>query len=334
MVRILRLTAVLLALTGSACTVQKSETPSLAGPSELAISLTMFANPDILSQDGVSESHIVIQARDPMGQPVRNMPIRVDVTVGSTPVDFGLLSLRNLSTGGDGRATVTYTAPPAPPNTEDLGTVVTIMATPTGSDFRGATPRTVDIRLVPSGVILPPNSKPSADFSVSPSAPTVGTWVHFDGSLSRDDGVIVDYAWTFGDGGGANGRNVAHLYQSTGEYSVTLVVTDDRGLKSDPTTKKVSVGGGTRPTASFVYSPANPMPGQDIFFNAEPSSAGAGRHIVSYEWDFGSGRYGSGVIISKAYNTAGTYNVTLTVTDDAGQKGSVTREVKVGTSSP
>jgi hypothetical protein len=43
--------------------------------------------------------------------------------------------------------------------------------------------------------------------------------------------------------------------------------------------------------------------------------------IASYSWDFGDGSTGSGVIVEHTYNTVGTYNVTLTVTDYFGNKG-------------
>jgi len=53
-----------LALAASVgCTVHKTEAPPLSGPSELSLSLTMLATPDTLSQDGFSQSTIVIQAR-------------------------------------------------------------------------------------------------------------------------------------------------------------------------------------------------------------------------------------------------------------------------------
>ena len=42
--------------------------------------------------------------------------------------------------------------------------------------------------------------------------------------------------------------------------------------------------------------------------------------MVSYDWNFGSGRTGSGETVRKAYSAPGTYTVTLTVTDDAGNK--------------
>lgn len=52
--------------------------------------------------------------------------------------------------------------------------------------------------------------------------------------------------------------------------------------------------------------------------------------IVSWHWDFGDGRSGSGQTTLHLYPQTGVYNVTLTVTDDAGRTGSVTRQVAVG----
>jgi PKD repeat protein len=58
----------------------------------------------------------------------------------------------------------------------------------------------------------------------------------FNGSGSRDpDGVIVSYAWTFGDGSSGLGHTVTHTYAAPGTYAVTLTVTDDDGLSTSET---------------------------------------------------------------------------------------------------
>ena len=78
------------------------------------------------------------------------------------------------------------------------------------------------------------------------------------------------------------------------------------------------------PTASFAVSGSGLTTAVDG--TASTDSDGT---VVSYAWTFGDGGSASGVTASHAYAAAGTYPVTLTVTDDDGATGSVTRQVTV-----
>ncbi|WP_454301933.1 PKD domain-containing protein [Salana multivorans] len=60
-------------------------------------------------------------------------------------------------------------------------------------------------------------------------------------------------------------------------------------------------------------------------------STDADGSITEYAWDFGDGQVGSGAVVSHEYATAGSYDVTLTVTDDRGATGAATRSVTVTT---
>jgi PKD repeat protein len=51
--------------------------------------------------------------------------------------------------------------------------------------------------------------------------------------------------------------------------------------------------------------------------------------VTGYAWDFGDGVTGSGQTTSHTYATAGSYPVTLTVTDSTGHTGSQTRQLTV-----
>ena len=333
MTRTLKALALLVAIAavaGAGCTVEKQDAPSLSGPSELSLAITLYASPDTLRQDGASQSQITVQAQDGSGQAVKGLPIRLDIAVNGTLADFGQLSGKSLVTGGDGRATAAYTAPPAPADPVDSQTVVQILATPGGTDYGSATARSVSIRLVPPGVILPPNGTPVPSFTYAPSAPITKSDVTFDASLSTDsDGRIVAYSWNFGDGTQGSGVLVKHSYSNDGAYTVTLTVTDDRG-QSASVSKSVSVGTTGNPKADFAFSPSSPSVNQQVFFNAAASTAAAGRTIVRYDWDYGSGRQDSGMMVWQIWTQPGTYNVTLTVTDDAGNKGTTSKSVAVG----
>jgi hypothetical protein len=320
-----------LAMAAASCTVKDTEAPGLSGPSEMALSIAIAASPDLIYQDGADQSSISITARGPNSQPARGVNLRVDMMVAGTFADFGRLSARTVTTGDDGVARLTYTAPPAVPNL-DAGTVVTLLVTPIGTDYRNAVERQVDIRVIPKGVILPPNGAPQPAFTFSPGAPQAHQTIFFDASTTRDEGVQCGsrcvYTWSFGDGSSGSGMNVSHDYRAAGAYNVTLRVTDDRG-QSAQTSQSITIAAGTPPTAAFVFSPTAPRIGQQIFFNGSASTAGNGRRIISHDWDFGSGRTATGVTVAKQYDQPGAYVVTLTVVDDAFQQATISQTVTV-----
>jgi PKD repeat protein len=325
-------------LAVAACTVHRAdEPPPLTGPSGAATTVTVAAIPDSISQDGGSQSSIRITAVGPNGRPLPNLPLRLDMSVNGVPQDFGTLSARTVATNADGIATVTFTSPPNNPAFSGTcrnlpGTCVDIVATPVGSAFETASPQSVQIRLVPPGVILPPASTPTASFTVSPSPVLANVPAIFDASASQPGTgatLITSYVWDFGDGSSGNGRSVSHTFTTGATHTVTLTVTNDRGLSAS-TTQAVVVGNAAGPTASFTFSPATVHVNQDVFFNASASTASPGRTIRSYTWDYGDGTTASGAIPpAKKFATANTFVVTLTVTDDLGQSSTTTNTVDV-----
>ncbi len=90
--------------------------------------------------------------------------VRAQIFVDGIPQDFGTLSTKNFVTP----ATVIYTAPPASTTGVQPSQTVTIGFTPQDSgDFRSEFTRTIDLQLIPPGVILPSNPALRADFVVS-----------------------------------------------------------------------------------------------------------------------------------------------------------------------
>jgi PKD repeat protein len=237
--------------------------------------------------------------------------------------------MKNFTTGSDGRAITVYTAPKNV-DSVDRGTKVTIAVTPVGGDARGDFARQVDIRLVPPGTVGG-GLADVPDFSVSPEAPKQLETVTFNASDPTLDSKLTSYEWDFGDGGSGSGRFTSHEYEDAGVYSVTLTVTDSTG-QTGSLSKSVSVGVTDLPAADFVFSPTEPHVGDEVVFNGSTSTATAPRFIVEYKWQFGTTTGGSatGMIAKKKYTTAGTYSITLTVTDDAGNKNAVSKELEVG----
>jgi PKD repeat protein len=141
----------------------------------------------------------------------------------------------------------------------------------------------------------------------------VGDSAWFNGNDSYDpDGTIVEYYWTFGDGGWATGVNVSHVYGTPGTYSVMLRVTDNDGL-TDKDYVSVTVIG--YPIADARPKSQGVRIGQSAWFNGSNSHDPDG-WIVSYYWTFGDGGTAWGENVSHVYNWPGSYVVTLTVTDN------------------
>ncbi len=76
------------------------------------------------------------------------------------------------------------------------------------------------------------------------------------------------------------------------------------------------------PTAAFTSAVSN----LGVSLDATGSSDADGT-IASYAWDFGDGATGTGQTATHTYATAGTYPVSLTVTDDDGATGTATSQV-------
>ena len=237
---------VTLTILTTACTIKETPAPSLMGPSEFATSVRLSAVPDLIMRDGVSQSTIVVTANDPQGAPIRSLQLRLDMVVNGVVQDFGTLSTRTLFTNADGRATATYTAPPAPSVGGSLVTDrVSLVVTPVGTNAQGATYISAEVRLV-----LPVTTTPGAPVAFFTYAPSTGittaTNVAFNasGSYPVTGSRIVNYAWDWGDGTNDNFNASAsedHDWAGAGSYSVTLTVTDDLGQRAS-TTQLIIVG--------------------------------------------------------------------------------------------
>ncbi|MCK4443445.1 MAG: PKD domain-containing protein, partial [Thermoplasmata archaeon] len=153
----------------------------------------------------------------------------------------------------------------------------------------------------------------------------VGVPVHFDGSRSSGVGSLR-YTWYFGDGETGSGSAPEHTYQANipgptvkgeGVYHATLVVQDSNNVY-DLDTVRITVRN-HYPIAD-AGSDRTVREDQIVYFEATESSD-RNDDIVSTHWDFGDSTYqstGLDSVVEHAYEKAGTYPVTLTITDNDG----------------
>ncbi|MGK9146001.1 PKD domain-containing protein [Plantibacter flavus] len=170
----------------------------------------------------------------------------------------------------------------------------------------------------------------SAPVLVAPTshftAAAAGLTVNVDGSTSTDaDGTIVSHAWNFGDGQTGTGATATHGYAAAGTYTITHTVTDNDGLTgSSSSSVTVTAPANVLPTAAFTATPN----GLTVAVDGSASTDSDGT-IASYAWNFGDNGTGTGATASHTYTAAGTYTVSLTVTDNRGGTNTITHSVVV-----
>ena len=161
---------------------------------------------------------------------------------------------------------------------------------------------------------------PEADFSSTAACP--GQPAQFT-DLSTFYGNITNWDWEFGDGGTANTQNPTHIYNSTGTFTIKLVITTAEGCM-DSTTQTISVLG--IPSAGF--SMADFCAGHPTNFT-DLSTVNPGDSLTNWDWDFGDG---GGSINQNPWHTyfnAGTYTTTLIATNLNGCTDTVAQPVTI-----
>ncbi len=171
-----------------------------------------------------------------------------------------------------------------------------------------------------------------------------GQPVNFNATIQYPDGTNLQSGQVFAflsySGGGYNdsmsvvfdttlrlwkGTYTPQVYEPGGLWSLTVKAWDSPSVpppNSGSATKAVTLQD-RPPIASFTKSSSTALTGVLITFNATTSSDIDGT-IVSYAWDFGDGSSGIGAVVTHSFSAAGSYTVTLTVTDNGGLTNSNT----------
>jgi len=179
------------------------------------------------------------------------------------------------------------------------------------------------------------NVAPSATFDST--APTVeGGVVDFNSTVT-DPGTldVHTYEWDFDYDGSTfdvqgSRQNVSWQYIQDGIYTVALRVADDDGGSAIVTNDIVITN--MAPLAT-ITAPKSADEGHDIDLEGGQEDSGR-QDIWTYLWDFGDGGTSTDKNPTYSYDDDGTFNVTLNVTDDAGDWGITTVTIAVRNVAP
>jgi PKD repeat protein len=159
---------------------------------------------------------------------------------------------------------------------------------------------------------------PEVHFTAAPTTGTAPLTVEF---TDESTGSPVAWWWNFGDGETSTAQHPTHTYTSQGSYTVVLRVVNSHGAAEHRETDFIVVADPLLPVADFSGNPREGSAPLEVDFTDE--SAG---NPTAWNWDFGNGVISNKQDPSHTYQSPGTYNVTLTVTNANGSDS----ETKVG----
>jgi PKD repeat protein len=194
---------------------------------------------------------------------------------------------------------------------------------------------------------LATNHRPVVDFTFAAATGTASAQakadftyeqtIQFTGTATDSDkDAIASWAWTFGDGSTASVQNPTHRYPNGGTFTVTLTVTDARGVTGSKS-KTITVQGppNVAPTATFTWTPQAPAQAQAVTFTSTVTDPDQPTGTAfTYAWDFGDTTTSTVANPQHAFANKQTYAVKLIVTDAQSASVTVEHTVSVGNTAP
>ena len=160
---------------------------------------------------------------------------------------------------------------------------------------------------------------PVASYSVPAGIICSNSPITFTNTSTFDAGSSVTWQWDFGDQSAVSSeQSASHTYASGGNYTVTLMATMPNCV--DVSTQDIFIEEG--PATAFSFN--NSCNGEPIQFSDLTTSASP---LLSWQWDFGDGSTSTLQNPIYSYTSPGSYQVSLTTTNDLGCVTTLTQTV-------
>jgi len=135
---------------------------------------------------------------------------------------------------------------------------------------------------------------------------------------------LIEYNWQFGDGNNSSsGPDATHAYTQSGTMLVNYSVLSALGCVHDTT---ISIDVKPLPIPDFEVSPVCEYAGPSEFIYLPVAS---NAEIIHHYWEFGDGNSSEEIFPTNQYNQFGTYDATLTITDQFNCVNSITQDAIV-----
>ena len=154
---------------------------------------------------------------------------------------------------------------------------------------------------------------PKANFSGTPTTGFVPLEVSFTDQSIAGTYAITSREWDFCDGSTSTDQNPSHTYNSAGDYTVSLTVSDGTLEDTEIKSNYISVSPVGSPVANFS---ADPTWGSGTLTTQFTDESVQGTYpITIWSWNFGDGGSSSSQNPEHTYSSPGSYTVSLTVSD-------------------
>jgi PKD repeat protein/opacity protein-like surface antigen len=159
-----------------------------------------------------------------------------------------------------------------------------------------------------------------------PATLQVGQNGAFEAMVNANASGPLEYRWDFGDGSMGTGLMANHSFDRAGTYTTTFTASNGRSMDSESCTVTVV----PLPVAAAIVSIDSNDLNSCLAETVRFTSNVRGDTPLEYMWNFGDGTTGTGANPTHVYSQPGTYNVTLTVRNNAGSDtATLTQTVEV-----